>query len=252
MPKLKDIEKTFRKRDYYTILENEKRSDVVEKGFYGDIDDFLGRILPSIFDESNNIVYPNVTDEIKRQLRDVVLKMAKRTPDFLKDHDDVVFGKKYVETLLSDLKKGIDYENVAKYQKIINCEDRLQDYGRDLRVRSSLEDSERVLNAFEKLSVRWVTSDNKHSFILSSKMTYWIGNGGANGLVNPLLEIWMPISPKVAIVLVRDVNRVIPYQNLDTRDHIRQVNEYAMRSSNQIASHSKELLASLVGKIAMR
>jgi len=64
----------------------------------------------------------------------------------------------------------------------------------------------------------------------------------------PKMEMWMPISPKVAIVLVRDKEQKIPLRVVDCPDHIRKVNEYAMRKSIYIASHSEKLLKSLINQ----
>ena len=108
--------------------------------------------------------------------------------------------------------------------------------------------SSRIMGELREFQVRWATSEGRHSFVLSSLIAYRIGNGGPNGVSNPNMEIWIPVSPKIAMVLVRDEEGRIPSRNSLDRDKVREVNEYAMRKSRQLASHSEALLVSLVGR----
>jgi len=93
---------------------------------------------------------------------------------------------------------------------------------------------------------RWAVIEGKNSFILSSLIAYRIGNGGHNGLANPNMEIWMPIAPKYAIVMLQDPEGKITHRVSEPRVHVRKVNEFAVRNSSYVASHSHKLLRSLV------
>lgn len=247
-PELRNIKKTFSKKDYYTVLVDGKRSDIVEREFYGKIDDFWGRIIPKALEAFAKQQTPNFSTRDQRSIKDAILQMAKRTPAFVKDHDDVKSGIQYVESILFKLRKGFDYDRIASFEADLLNTGRLRDYGRDLRVRASLSDSNKITTPLQELSIKWAVIKSRHSYILSDKITYWAGNGDHNGLINLNLEIWMPISPSIAIILTRDEENNMPQQLEDSRDHVRLINEYAMRSSNQIGSHSKELIESLTGK----
>lgn len=247
-PELRNIGKTFRKRNYYTVLNGEEQSDIVEREFYGKIDDYLGKLLPDILNSFERKEIPTFSGESLDSLRKVVMEMAKRTPEFIKDHDDLSVGREIVESTLEALPEKSESEERLQLLSDINDQVRLREYGRDARVRGVVERSEKIEEALEEFSVRWAVSETHHSFILSSMIAYRIGNGGPNGLSNPNMEIWMPIAPKIALVLLRDPNNKIPLKSSETSIHIRKVNEYAVRNSQQIASHSNKLLESLTGK----
>jgi len=244
----KPIENAFIIRDYYTVLEQNKRSDRVEREFYGKIDDFLGRLLPQLITTLAQGEIPKFSSESLDAMRIMMMQMAKRTPDFLSDHDDVNLGRELVESLI----KGLSGEKHAKRRKELEKDltdiDRLREQGRDIRVKATLSDSEQINNELLQFVPRWAISQTKHSFILSSRMVYRIGNGGPNGLSNPNMEMWMPISPKIALVILRDPHKKVPYKYIASSSHIRQINEYAMRNSFEIGSHSKALLKSLIGR----
>ncbi|MEE9347028.1 MAG: DUF4238 domain-containing protein [Robiginitomaculum sp.] len=246
----KRIAKTFVINDYYTVLENDQRSDLIEREFYAKIDDFLGRILPEIIQILNSGSIPEFSPESLDAIREVTMHMAKRTPDF-EEHDDIALGRELVETTLQDLSDQIPLARRKQLEADLTDDVRLRDKGRDIRVTARIENSQRVNEALSQLVPRWAISETKHSFILASRMVYRIGNGGPNGLSNPKMEMWMPITPKIALVLVRDPGNRIPHRVVDTPDHIRRINEYAVRNSFEVASHSEALLKSLVGKVPL-
>ena len=247
-PERKPIDKTFVIRDYNTILENDQRSDRIERAFYAKLDDFLGRIVPEVIGILNRGEIPDFSEEALDSLRHAAMHMAKRTPDFLKQHDDVALGRELVESTLQDLTDDAPIEQRQQLQANLSDDVRLRDQGRHIRVTGTIKDSPRVKDALYEFVPRWAISETRHSYILSSRMVYRIGNGGPNGLSNPNAEMWMPISAKIALVLVRDPQNRIPHKVVESSKHIRQINEYAVRNSFEIASHSEALLKSLVAK----
>ena len=246
-PQYRNIASCFRINDYYTILDGDDRSDVIERHFYGKIDNYLGEMIPKVLLAFANGNVPTLSGEALNNLRQVIMQLAKRTPDFVKDHNDVEMGLHFVKSILEEMDEQSDLIERKIYEGHLNDPAKLRDYGRDIRNRATLPNSDRINKALENLHVRWSKIETEHSYILSSMMAYRIGNGGPNGLMNPNMEIWMPVTPKIALVLIGKHHKSVPHVVTDTRDHIRKVNEYAMRNSTQIASQSKELLESLTG-----
>ena len=240
------IKKAFVINDYYTVLENEQRSDVIERKFYGSIDDYLGNLLPQVLQILETGDIPDFSSEALESIRQVVMHMAKRTPDFLEEHNDIEMGRK----LVKDTLKYGSGEIPVSYRKELEADlintVRLKDKGRDIRVKATLKNSTRINDVLSEFVPRWAISQTKHSYILASRMVYRIGNGASNGLINPNMEMWMPISPKIALVLLRDPDYKIPHVVIDTPAHIRRVNEYAVKNSFEVASHSEALLKSLL------
>ncbi|MGV2103420.1 DUF4238 domain-containing protein [Rhizobium sp. 21-4511-3d] len=247
-PKLRLIDKTFKLRNYYTVEVDGVSSDVVERRFYGPIDDYLGKVLPEVFESFDRGVVPTFSGRALTSLQRVVLEMTKRTPDFVAAYVDETKGREFVEELLADTSGELLDEDRVVLQKELGNAARLREYGRQIRVTATVRESDDVHEALVPFQARWVMSRGTHSYILTSRMAMRIGNGGHNGLANPDAEIWMPVSPKVCLVLVRDAGRKIPLRVDDSTANIRQFNEYAASVSREIASHSPELLESLTGK----
>lgn len=242
---LKLIRKAFVINDHYTVLENDQRSDLIEKNFYGPLDDYLGRLLPQIIQTLEGGEVPSFSSEALNSLRQMVMHMAMRTPDFTNKYSDVELGRQLVEDFLEhDLVKN-DNLYYRKFRAELNNTARLKERGRDIRVTATLNISTRTNEVLSKFVPRWAISQTRHSYILASRIVYRIGNGGSNGLMNPSMEMWMPITPKIALVLLRDPKRRIPHIVRDNPNHIRQINEYAVKYSFEVASHSRELLKSL-------
>lgn len=249
-PEYRNIQKIFRKKDYYTVLNGEKPSDIFEREFYGDIDNYLGKVLPKISEILQDGNTPTFSGSQLYNLKQVIMQMVKRTPDYEKKSNDIEMGKTYVKSILEEKGKTTENIDFKKYEEELKSPLKLKEYGRDIRVRATILNSPKIDKALEDFSVHWSVCKTKHSYILASKMVYWLGNGGPNGFVNPKVEIWMPISPKVSLILFRDKQNQNTMKHIDNREHIRAVNEYAMQNSDQIASDSKELLDSLIEKSA--
>lgn len=246
-PAERNIEKTFRIKDLYTIELNGVQSDIIERQFYGTIDDYLGRMLPSVFNAFSEGRLPTFSGEPLRGLKKVVFELIKRTPHFTKGYDDASIGRDVIEKEIAYYELH-DPENPQLKRARIDLEQdgMLKRLGRTVRVRAltmEMRDAHTVLEEFE---VRWAVSEGNSSFVLSDLIAYRIGNCGSNGLINPNAEIWMPISPKIALVLVRDPNKNIPLRSPESARHIRAINEYAAVNSIKIASHSEKLLLSLL------
>jgi hypothetical protein len=206
--------------------------------------------LPVIESNLNDGVVPTFSGAPLTSLRNMVFEMIKRTPAFTAKHDDLELGTQIVAQALNDIDESSDTVNVDRLNSLIKNSVRLKALGRHIRVRAVISKMPKVAEALKSFSVRWAVSNTKHSYILSGLAAYRIGNGGHNGLSNKNCEIWMPITPKIAIVLFQDDENSIPLVVFDTPDHIRQVNLFAAANSGQIASHSKLLIESITGKKA--
>lgn len=244
-PHKKRIDQAFMTLDYNTFTVDGKRHDDIERIYYGGIDDFLGRFIPKVLDYIDNNQTPSLDASTLFDVRRVVLEMVKRSPEFT-IYSDEERGRKYVKRAISELpctEKDDERQRLTAEQQ---DRDKLNEYGRNIRVIETIEDRQIVNDALSEFSVRWAVSKTEYSFILSSLMVYRIGNGGHNGFNNPMMEMWFPISPKVCMVLVRDPYNKIPAIVLETPQNIRRLNEFAIANSNEIASHCETLLRSLL------
>lgn len=239
----RNIESTFRKKDYYTVLdENDLPSDIVECEFYGKIDNFLGELVPKILESIDSKKAPVFSEQNLKDIRKLIFELVKRTPEYTKDFDDLELGRELVLQMLSHLESTPDPKRFEEYQRINEDETVLRRHGRDIRVRGVIEPSILVEKELEQFVPRFAIIEGAHSFILSSQIAYQIGE---SGIWNPKCEIWMPISPKVAIILLRDPRQKIALIVRESRNHVREINEFAVRESYCVASHSNKLLNSL-------
>lgn len=245
-PELRNISSTFQKRNYYTVLEGGEPSDIVERKFFGEIDDYLGRILPMLVENLKQKIVPTFEEKARTSLDQVVFQLIKRTPDFLSQYQDEEKGREVLQAELDfELNANASAARINQIRRDLENKNLLVCYGRHVRVRAQISPSQKVEEVLKEFQIRWARSTGKQSFVLSSQIAYRVGNGGSNGLSNPNMEIWMPISPKFALVMLRDPTGKVPDIANVTRDHMREINEYAAQNSDAIASHSEKLLASL-------
>ncbi|WP_095588403.1 DUF4238 domain-containing protein [Actibacterium ureilyticum] len=247
-PYLKHVDKTFFIKNYYTVLDGDELSDVVEKKFYGSIDNYLGEIFPQIMGIFEAGSVPEFEGEALPSLINVIVEMIKRTPEFTRRYEDLAIGR---EVALDVLNQDESDERKQAMLALLQNESKLKELGRTVRVRATIDISDRMASILDGFSLRWAISETNHSYLLSSRIGYQIGNGGPNGLQNHNAEIWMPVSPKHALVLLRDPANRIPPKHVVSPMQMRKINEYAARNSNQIASHSQRLIESIVRKRAV-
>lgn len=249
IPEERNTKSTFARRDYYTVLENGTPSDKVERLYYGEIDNYLGRLVPQLLVKLERSEAPVFSSQAVDSLNSVIYQMVKRTPDFVsrdKKMDEIEIGKQIVSGDIERLRKNSpDDPNLRPLYQELEDDNKLKQLGRHVRVSAQAKTSNKVQKLLRQFSVRWGFCDGSHSLILSSSMVYLIGNGGHNGIANPKTEIWFPISPKYALVLMRDQSQKFPLLNAIDRDFARDVNLYAARSSFAVASHSEKLLRSI-------
>lgn len=242
---LKPIKKSFVIRDYNTILVDDRRSDLIERDYYGPIDDFLGAIIPEVVDILDQKAVPIPPKTTLTGLAKATLYLARRTPDFNKDHCDLALGRKFITSVIDELLGDHNNAEIKKLKAELDDEALLTARGRHIRVRGTIHISDELLKAMNEFDLKFVVCPANHSFVLSSKMALFLGNGGPNGLRNPMSEIWVPISPKYALVFLKDPNGKLQRINHIDRQMVRKINEYAVSQSFEVASHSEKLLRSL-------
>lgn len=228
---------------YYTVHVGGKQSDVVEKEFFQKLDNRLGEIVAKIlYQADKDFLDLSLTDQ--NELSHLLFHLIVRTPQLIKV-DDTDLGRELFEEIMALSPE--DSEDRIHAQKILNDPKALRKHGRDIRVQSQILPPREAKPYLDQLRVGIAKSYGTHSFIISDPPAYQLGNGGNNGLKNSDAEIWLPISPKVALIFINrkhaDLQRVI---GID-RDFARKINEYAARGSRAIASHSYKLLCSLTG-----
>ncbi|WP_386170567.1 DUF4238 domain-containing protein [Sulfitobacter pontiacus] len=252
-PELQLTEKAFKSPNFYTVLIDGELSDVVEKQFYGPADRYLSQFLKFTTDTLSNGGIPHVEGQHLLSLIDLVMSLIKRTEDFLLPLGDAAdencIGRNYLESVISAAnERGIKDTRLEELKADQSDPHKFAKYGRNIRVRATLQPMSRIDEATRNLKVRWAVSETKHSFILPSCIAYRVGNGGDTSFVNPNMEIWMPISPKMCLILLRDEPNIVPHINVVPAEMIRRLNQYALSRSTAIASNSQELLESLTGR----
>ena len=248
-PEVRNTDSTFKVRDLYTIVDvHGEPSDAVERLFYGEIDDYLGKMIPHALDMFSRREAPEFSGDSLDILKRVVFQLIKRTPDFSIGADEVEVGKRYFADVIRRLEKSGNKELLERIHKLSRNDSAVKKFGRSIRVQGMIQEVDSVNHMLKEFVARWAVIHGKASFILSSQIAYRIGNGGSNGIKNPKMEIWLPISPKHALVLLRDPNNQVPLVVNEIDAHVRLVNEYAVENSSSIASHSERLLLSLLGR----
>lgn len=244
----RNISSTFQRRNYYSIIHNRMPSDLAEKKIYGRIDDSVAKFVDTIHQVLDANETPVLSDNDLQGLRKFIPLLVKRTPDFMKYPADEEIGEKHIQSLIETMEKSGDpFNELDSFKSRMSEPGAVRLFGANLRVRAQLASSPKISDAMSDFSVRWGIIDGKHSFVISGKMLLLIGNGGSNGIGNPNVELWLPISPKRCLILLRDPTNRIPLVSYASEKMTREINEYAVENSTEVASHSEKLLASLTG-----
>ena len=248
-PEYRNINSTFKEFDFYTVLDGEGRpTDKVEKEFYSVIDDYLGALLQEINSLFNSGFTPIFKGEQLSSLHHLVLNLASRTPYLAGGgkFNDVEIGRTYAIDVIEALeRKAMDHLEISRFQSMLNDQRSLDIRGKNIRVRGQARLKNGAIAALSDFVVRWAVSSGKHTFILQGSVIHRIGNGVSNGLSSPSCEWWMPISPKRALILLRDPENRVPLVYRISRDHMRKINESAALNRRNLASPSRKLLESL-------
>lgn len=250
-PELRNISSTFRKRDLYTIMMDGVYSDAIEREYYGGIDNYLGEIIPELLTAFREGKTPLFRGDALNEVRKCALAMIRRTPDFSPAiyGGDEARGRDFVEKAIAlHTEQGAPPETIIALQAELRDSARLTARGRDMRVRANVRPLVQSEKIFREFDVRWAVCEGKASLILPSVISFRLGNGESTSLSNPRVELWMPITPKIAMGLVRNPFGILPAMTLISKTKVRQINEHAMQSSTSVASHSQALLESLTGR----
>lgn len=249
-PEPRNIDSTFKERNRNTIQMNGGSSDIVETGFYGRLDDFLGKFIETALASLTTGTAPKLEHEETRKVKISIYDIVKRSPDFFPLADDLTIGKYIIEEIAKDLEAEGFLDEAENERKALADKAKITKIGRDFRVRSTVSTSDnfpKISSFLNNLHLSWATSKSRNSFILSSLVCLPANGNTFQPLTNSNNEIWMPISPKNCLILSHNPSEAVPKISELAPDQIRRANEYAARNSRQIASHSKKLLCSLTG-----
>lgn len=250
-PKLIGTISVFLINDQYTVLDNKHEpSDIVEREHFGKVDNYLGRLLLKIPENSKFEEMPKFTGNKLDELKLFVFEMFKRSPDIM---NSIKPTKTIEELIQDDIESGkLSEEKKLLMQSVLKDQKYIDQLDHTARVRAmakeNLKDGKETADAIQGYSIRWAVSDGEDSFILTSRMVHINGMGGVRGISNPKAEIWMSLTPKIALVLVKDPKNEIPLKVPVNGNFIRDFNEFSMADSDEIASHSQELLESLIAQ----
>ncbi|MFU1478843.1 DUF4238 domain-containing protein [Roseovarius sp. C7] len=146
-PILRNIKKNFRIRNYYTILADGQLSDVVERAYYGAVDDFLGRLLPDVLPILSRGSPPNLSQDTADSVRRTVLAMLRRTPDFIDHPQEEDIGRDLRSQVLDKIDGSGDFDLRDAEKLGLMSDENLKFIGRTVRVNAALHNSPKTIEA---------------------------------------------------------------------------------------------------------
>lgn len=244
-PEQRNTKSVFYENHYYAVEVKGRPSDYIEKSFYQKIDDRLAVLIDRVFYCERRSCIDLARNEV-RDLSWIVYELMVRNPNFISKfvECDISLGRSIVEATLR--RSNLDEHQRFLGEKLLSSRQELRKLGRNTRVSAQVSPPEKVAPYLDGLSVKIVRCSGKHSFVISDFPVYRIGNGGANGLTNINSEMWLPISPKVAVVLLNESISAVPDFHVLDRDRLREINIFAVRNAERVASHSRQLISSLL------
>lgn len=236
-------------RNLNTILVDDTPSDLLEKQFWGAVDQDVNDLLQDVdatFDSGNA---PHIEGKALQDFKKLFAVVARRSPDATNMPGSTEVGDQYHEML-----RDFFLESGHKLRPKHSDQIWLKQSGRAILAKAKASFPELVFEALNDYSVRWVVPEGNASFVLGSKSVYRAhGKSGSGHLNDPLTELYWPVSPKLALVLIRLPYRDFPLVTILPQQKVRSWNEAICKESVAIASHSKRLLVSLLaGRLEKR
>lgn len=247
-PEYRNIASTFKEKNFYTITHKGEKSDIVEREFYGPLDDSIAKFIKEILAVFHRGSVPVLGGESLNSVRHMIMAMIKRTPHFVKKYDGEKVGHEVISNLLAEERSNLSNEQIFQLEGELKNPALLAELGRDARVRATISKMEKTDHILEEFSIRWVRPQHRSSFILSDLGVVRIGNGGSNGLSNPNAEAWMPLTPHLVAVMVRDPENKLPLLSEFNQKSVRDVNSHLVEEGKAIASPSRKLLEALIAR----
>lgn len=244
-----NIDKTFCEKDLYTIVQNSRLSDAIEREFYMKFDDGLGKFVTEIIDHLDSGSAPRFYGDALEELRHMFYHMMNRSADWVARFNRIELGEK----LANDLIKGglADHPDLDDHTKRVIMKEptALKHAGYDLfnRARAS-RPGERILAELSEMEIRFAKTPEMSSFILPSRGVVPASNGGTTGLGNKKVEMWLPISPRYVMILLRDPFNKIPQMNRLSKAKVKEFNEVAASNSSAVGSNSLQVICRVLGQ----
>ena len=227
-----------------TTLENDTPSDKLEKGFWWALDQDVSELLAEIDQIFASGKIPTIEGEALDQFKLMFATIARRSPDASALPSPVDIGLKYQQKLKSYFQAhGIHGQ--PKHEDPVW----LRQNGRSILAKAKASSPKMVIGALREYVVRWAVPEGKSSFILGSKSVYRAHGGGGSGhLDDPKTQLYWPISPKLALVLLRAPSTQFPMVSSLPTHQVRAWNQNICKTSYSCGSHSQALLRSLLNR----
>lgn len=224
-----------------TILVEDTPSDVLEKQFWGAVDQDLSHFLNRVDASFSSGNAPKIQGKALEDFKILFAVVARRSPDSSDLPEAVEVGCEYYEKLKTAFVET-GHTMLAKHHDPIWH----RQNGRAILAKAKASYPRLVVDALRDYSVRWAIPEGSSAFVLGSKFVYRAhGKGGSGHLEDPLTELYWPVSPKLALVLLRLPNKDFPMVTRLSQQRVRLWNEAICRDSIAVASHSKRLISSL-------
>jgi len=97
----------FQLRDFYTVLaDQDRRSDIVERNFFGKIDNYFASLLREIEAIESSGVVPRFGGEAQEAYYNLLVALFKRTPDVANHAEDEAVGHEVVADVMNEARRS--------------------------------------------------------------------------------------------------------------------------------------------------
>ncbi|WP_088623590.1 DUF4238 domain-containing protein [Oceanicola sp. 22II-s10i] len=225
----------FWERNYNTTVIDGLPSDQIERDFWAPVDSELGEFLTEIEEIFEAGRTPSLGGASLAGFKELVAAFLKRSIDIGGRYSPTDIGNELRDRILGDARavSVLDAYSPQEFER----------FGRHIRAVAIAHRSERILNTLRSYELRWALAGAKDSFVLGSRMV--LISGGALNAMSGGSDIIFPLSPKKAAVLTpRFVG--VPLRMEYSRGMVKNVNSEMRKQSKALASHSRELLRSVI------
>ncbi len=242
---LRDIGKKFLKRHFYSTRSLGEYDDRIERDFFQVLDSKFASVVRPVILRIVKGSTLEISDEEDIFIKFFIYFQKKRTPEFLNS----ALSQIDLEDLVSESIARFE----AQYGDIGESErERLKlsamegDILHSAKAEQSATVSEAVWPIISTMTLCFGIAAPRTQFVIGTNPVVRYENSDRAFLGDGNVELWLPLSPSVAVGLVGPLSQRFGYVFELNPTKVRKMNEQVFQNSSEVGAQSERLLRSLV------
>ena len=238
----RDITGVFLERNYYnTLTRDGRRSDEVEKSFYGPIDQGVSNFIDHVEGQLGRGETPSLSIAMANFVRQFLFNYTRRTPDSISNNTIVVNPRTAIEELLATAPPHLEGV-ISKFKEQLTTE-KVEEIIHTARIFGQIRPDPQISETMCGMKLIFGVAPIGKQFIIGGKPVLRFENR-VGAVLGDGVELWTPFSKNFAIGLI-DGNANTASKVTFSEVFLRKFNEQMFAESKEIASGNQKLIESM-------